>query len=142
VQTNIAIVDIQPPQLPCHVQAKAPDSQQRHEKGHRIATEIYGQNNRQRHKDNARDLKAEQPAVGRLTKQAGSGFNADQGIVIPVLMGVDCIIKQGPGDARKVEQSGASVRLPVWADQPSSAPQLKATPKNTCGHHVNRLAKG
>ena len=55
------------------------------------------------------------------------GFHADQRVVLLVLMRIDRVVGERPGNAARVKQQGRpQPRLPVTAAQPISAPQLKA----------------
>jgi len=44
--------------------------------------------------------------AGFFSEQSRGGAHANQGVVFFVLVGVDCVVKQGPGDACQIEQHG------------------------------------
>ena len=61
-------------------------------------------------------------------------FQAEHQVVFGVLVGVDRVVADGPGDGAEVERErGPDRATPSSAAQPTSAPQLKARPSTSCG---------
>jgi len=98
---------------------KTPDADENEQENKGIAEKLchscWGEDGKQ-HQDHGNDLKDEQPAWRVVGEKPRSGFY--------------------------YKSTGVSDSDPVCAAHASSAPQLKAMPRNTWGHHVKRLAKG
>ena len=65
-----------------------------------------------------------QPGPGVVAEQPGGGFDADQRVILAVLMGIDRVVEQRPGDACGVEEHrrrarGCRYARPTTAARPS-----------------------
>ena len=129
--------------LPGQVPAEGPDPAKRQSQLQRVAARQQRGEDRRGHQQHRGHQKPAQPGPRVVAEQPRGGFHPDQRVILAVLMGIDRVVEQRPGDARRRRAApAASARLPACAAQASSAPQLKARPRKTCGHQVKRLAKG
>src|SRR5690554_3770862 len=103
-QADIIVVDIELAQLPVQMRAERPGPGERQRHHQRIGPWRQRVDDRQRHQHHRRHQKAAQPVFAVVAKEPRGGFHPDQRIILAVLMGVDRIIKERPGDAGQIEQ--------------------------------------
>ena len=87
-------------------------------------------------------VEQDQRLVRMRAEQARGGLDADQRVVLGVLMRIDGVIADHPGDRAGIEHQRGDVDAAEGDGETHQAPQEKASPSTICGHQVMRFMKG
>ena len=96
----------------------------------------------QRPRGQGSPVEAPEPGRRGVAQAAGPRISPRSEVVRLVLVGVDRVVAQGPGNPGGVEQQGCEIEPAGHCAKPTSTPQLKVMPRKACGHQVIRFMKG
>src|SRR5690606_41294456 len=82
-----------------HVLYLPPELRRRYQQGDRDPGGEPGDNAGERQEEDGRDIKAGEPRASSVAEKQGAGLHADERIVFLVLMRVDRVVAERPGDA-------------------------------------------
>ena len=134
-QALIAIVDIENRDLP--EQHAAGNDKTR--KGRPSQS---GKRKGNRHQRQHAAIEKHKPGSRVVAKKTRSRTNADEGVILLVLMGIDRVIANGPDDRGEIDQNCGAGKRAEHRGPSDQRAQENASPRKNCGQSVNRLAKG
>ena len=110
VHQPFVIVRIKASELPGKVPAHRPGRGEREGELQGVAVGKDRKKDREPHQHDGRHQEAAQPFGRVVRKKPRGGFDANQGVVLGILVGVDCVIEQCPGDTCEIEQDRRPIK--------------------------------